>query len=181
MVQYYCYSIALWDISSNIHIFFGLCKECEKPMWIWAILDEAQLNLFEHAPFYWPLDELVLEGVPWLDVGLVGVTSVLEPLVWAYLSKICCLLILSCHLLWGHYQTICECLVSRSICICIIMKGCVRYCISTNDKTNLQYISKCKDERDIREKRRQEVEWQKETNAWLKKKWQTWNATMIKS
>jgi len=22
-------------------------------MWVWAILDEAQLDLFEHAPYYW--------------------------------------------------------------------------------------------------------------------------------
>jgi len=53
MGQSYCYSIALWYTSSNLHIFFGQCEECEKPMWVWAILNEAQLDLFEHASCYW--------------------------------------------------------------------------------------------------------------------------------
>jgi len=53
MDESYCYSIALRYTSSNLHIFFGQCEECEKPMWVWAILNEAQLDLFEHAPCYW--------------------------------------------------------------------------------------------------------------------------------
>ena len=53
MGQSYCYSITLPYTSSNLHIFFGPCEECEKPIWVWAILDEAQLDIFKHAPCYW--------------------------------------------------------------------------------------------------------------------------------
>jgi len=52
MGQSYWYSTTLWYTSSNFHIFFSPCEECEKPMWAWAILNEAQLDLFEHAPCY---------------------------------------------------------------------------------------------------------------------------------
>jgi len=45
------------------------------PIWVWAILNEAQLNLFYMPLVIGPLDGLGLEGVRWLDVGLVEVTS----------------------------------------------------------------------------------------------------------